>query len=226
MSWALLTGLGWGSHSSPVPSQPMDRVELSQTKHWAGGRAHTLSCCRAFISIYCLPISFTGESVMSQCLCGFSLFWSWKRWDSSEQILLSPSTAALRVQTVTMSRINPLSKGRAKQRFWCPSFSQPVTCERQPTQDLGEPQWLRSTGWCWLSLGLPMSTGHHFTARFGAPAHMCGQCRGWVYTWHRQAMPDVLCSFNDSCWVLMVKVSCIFSFFSSPANKTQNMGGI
>lgn len=43
MNWALLRGLGWGSLSSPVPPHSMDRVELSQTRHWAGGRAHTQS---------------------------------------------------------------------------------------------------------------------------------------------------------------------------------------
>lgn len=162
---------------SPVTAHGQSGALPDQALGWWQG-THTLLLQGLHFHLLSSHQLYRGVRVMSQCLCGFSLFWSWKRWDFSEQILLSPSTAALRVQTVTMSRINPLSKGKAKQCFWCPSFSQPVTCERQPTQDSGEPQWPRSTGWCWLSLGLPMSTGHRFTARFGAPAHMCGQCRG------------------------------------------------
>lgn len=77
----------------------------------AGRRAHTLSCCRACISIYSFSISFTGDSESHHSVCVFFLsFGLEKRWDFSEQILLSPSTATLWVQTVTTWRMNLLQK--------------------------------------------------------------------------------------------------------------------
>lgn len=36
--------------------------------------------------------------------------------------------------------------------------------------------------------------------------HMCAWWthQGWVQTWHKQVMPDLLLFFNNSCWVFMI----------------------
>lgn len=187
MNWALLRGLGWGSLSSPVPPHSMDRVELSQTRHWAGGRAHTQSCCRACISIYSLSISFMGESKSRHSVCVvFLSFGLEKRWDFSEQILLSPSTAALWVHTVTTWRINLLWR-EGQSNIFGAAFSPSLERVRHSPHRTWESPGVQDGAGCpW---------GHHLTVSFGAPTHRCCQHRGWVCRWHRQAMPDVLLFF-------------------------------
>jgi len=81
-----------------------------------GGHACRLAAAPAFIvSIYSPSTSFTGESEAhhSVHLVSLTLFWTWKSWDFSVQILLSTSTAKLQIQRVPTWRID-LLRGEGK----------------------------------------------------------------------------------------------------------------
>lgn len=212
MCWALLRGLGWGLTLIPSPTTTHGQSGALPDQHWAGERAHTLSCCRACIPIHSLSISFTGESESCHSVCVvFLSFGLEKRWDFSEQILLSPST--LWVQSVTTWRINLLWKEGQSNTFGAALFPilEPVrdSPHRAPESQSG-PEAQDGAG-CPQSCQCPQATT-------SLPALVHQQTRAGSTEAEFTCDTDKLyliccCSLSGSCWVLMIKVSWIFSFF-------------
>lgn len=187
MNWALLRGLGWGSLSSAVPPRPW--TEWSSPRPalgwWEG--THTVLLQGLHFHLFSFHQFYRGVRVTPQCLCGFFSLGLEKRWDFSEQILLSPSTATLWAQAVTTWRINVLWKEGQSNTLGAALF-----LSLEPVRD--SPHRTRksqSSPEAQDGAGCPQSCQCHrpppacqaITASFGAPIHKCWQCQGRIHMW-------------------------------------------
>lgn len=119
LSWALLRDVGW-AQPGRAPLCPRGTVGSGDGgkpgTELMGGHARCLAAGPAFTISICSPsTNFRGESEAHHgvCVVFLSLFWAWNRWDFSEQILLSTSTATLQIQIVSTWRID-LLRGEGK----------------------------------------------------------------------------------------------------------------
>lgn len=157
-----------------------------------GRHARCLATGPAFIvSIYSPSTKFPGESEAhhSVRVVFLSLFWTWKKMG-----FLWANPPLHQYSHVADSGSGPLegraaSRGREKQRSWCCSFPQPVTCEwDSPRRTDKSPRGTEG----WRGADCPWSCGYGPPLALSTSAHQsaCQQHQGQVHTWHKQVVPD------------------------------------
>ena len=193
-----------------------------QAGHWAGGRARVPSCCSS--CIYCFHLFsfhqlYRGVRGSSQCPSSFSH----SLLDLEKLRFLCANPPLHQHSQVTDSESAHLedwsaSRGRERQRYWCCSIPQPAPCERGSPQGTDESHsrmgviWCGAgkAAWCWLSPELPVPRA---TSSFCWPVHVHAGSSEAEFTHDTNKLfLTCCCAVNDSCWVLMIKVNCIFSF--------------